>query len=239
MDTDNTKIIEDISYLRKRLQFAIEKFTIPKILSSIKIILWLACYSLIIIILISQIDIRNNWEVSSHMLYYILAILWAFFTYLLIPWLCEKVWRFCSIQIDNFLWKVIWNISTISDKIAQWIVDIQSIDEVLEKITECYSLMTKIERLKLLFFYSKTLKNNIISTRSSIVKWMNHILIDLHSDLSTRLLEQQKSLEWAKSEVEKNLRWTNALEQVSEIQKARLDRQIEQFEELQRVLVKI
>ena len=65
------------------------------------------------------------------------------------------------------------------------------------------------------------------------------LLTDLRSDLSIRLAEQQSTLESAKSEVEKNITWTTELNQVSELQRARLDRQIEQFEELQRVLVKI
>ncbi len=64
-------------------------------------------------------------------------------------------------------------------------------------------------------------------------------LTDLRSDLATRLAEQQQILEWAKSEVEKNITGTPELLAVSEAQKIRLDRQIEQFEELQRVLVKV
>jgi hypothetical protein len=64
------------------------------------------------------------------------------------------------------------------------------------------------------------------------------ILTDLRSDLKIRLTEQQNLLESAKSEVEKNIGGMSALEEVSELQRARLDRQIEQFEELQRVLVK-
>jgi len=70
-------------------------------------------------------------------------------------------------------------------------------------------------------------------------KWLKAILTYLRSDLSIRLAEQQSTLESAKSEVEKNITWTTELNQVSELQLARLNRQIEKFEELQRVLVKI
>lgn len=65
------------------------------------------------------------------------------------------------------------------------------------------------------------------------------LLRDLQSDLQLRLAEQQQELESAKSEVKKNIVWTTELNQISELQRARLDRQIEQFEELQRVLVKV
>jgi MFS family permease len=64
------------------------------------------------------------------------------------------------------------------------------------------------------------------------------VLTDLRSDLTIRLAEQQKTLEQAKSEVEQTIKGTTDLNQVSELQQARLDRQIEQFEELQRVLVR-
>lgn len=66
-----------------------------------------------------------------------------------------------------------------------------------------------------------------------------YILTDLRSDLTIRIQEQQSTLESAKSEVEKNIAWTTELNQVSELQRVRLDKQIEQFEELQRVLVRI
>ncbi len=65
------------------------------------------------------------------------------------------------------------------------------------------------------------------------------IINDLGSDLEKQLTEKQKILESAKSEVSKHITWTTELDQVSELQRARLDRQIEQFEELQRVLVKV
>lgn len=71
------------------------------------------------------------------------------------------------------------------------------------------------------------------------LEWIASILLDLRSDLATRLTEQQQILEWAKSEVQKNIVGTPELLAVSEAQKLRLDRQIEQFEELQRVLVRI
>jgi phage shock protein A len=76
-------------------------------------------------------------------------------------------------------------------------------------------------------------------TLYSTTKWIIKILLNLRSDLATRLAEQQSTLTEAKSELEANVKGTTELESVSELQVARLDRQIEQFEELQRVLVKI
>jgi hypothetical protein len=63
--------------------------------------------------------------------------------------------------------------------------------------------------------------------------------MNLRSDLATRLTEQRSTLESAKTEVEKNITGTPELLAVSEAQQLRLDRQIEQFEELQRVLVRV
>ncbi len=66
-----------------------------------------------------------------------------------------------------------------------------------------------------------------------------NFLIDLRSDLASRLTEQRQILESAKTEVEENITGTPELIAVSELQKTRLDRQIEQLEELQRVLVRV
>ncbi len=66
-----------------------------------------------------------------------------------------------------------------------------------------------------------------------------NLLINLRSDLTLRLTEQQQTLEQAKADVSTHIHWTNELNQVSGLQQARLDKQIEQFEELQRVLLKV
>ncbi|MDD2693949.1 MAG: hypothetical protein PHY14_03375 [Candidatus Gracilibacteria bacterium] len=85
----------------------------------------------------------------------------------------------------------------------------------------------------------KTLNKRYGRLIRDTIEWILHVLSNLRSDLQLRLEEQQKTLEQAKSEVEQNIHGTIELEQISELQQARLDKQIEQFEELQRVLVKV
>ncbi len=89
-----------------------------------------------------------------------------------------------------------------------------------------------IERKKQLLL---SLIEKIKIMETEVVK---NILKDLRSDLSIRLAEQSRLIQLAKSELEKRLHWSPEITDVSEIQKVRLDRQIEQFEELQKVLVK-
>ena len=81
--------------------------------------------------------------------------------------------------------------------------------------------------------------NDVTQSVYTEISFFIDFIQNLRSDLQLRLEEQQKTLEQAKSEVEQNIHGTSELEQVSELQKARLDRQIEQFKELQRVLVKV
>ncbi len=71
------------------------------------------------------------------------------------------------------------------------------------------------------------------------VELIKELLTDLRSDLSIQLTEQQQSVRLAKLEVEKNIQWSTELEHISELQITRLDKQIERFEELQRVLIKV
>ncbi len=89
------------------------------------------------------------------------------------------------------------------------------------------------------FFYSKGIWNQFDAMYELISKSILWILKNLQTDLDAHLIEQQKTLKQAQIEVEKNMHWTTELNQVSELQKARLDRQIEQFETLQKVLVKV
>ncbi len=118
---------------------------------------------------------------------------------------------------------------------------IDNLDEILTKASvirktiSTLSLSLKTTRLFLKDSGKEFLKEKIIQEWEYFLAF----LFNLKSDLTLNLSEQQEILESAKSEVEKNIHWTTELDQVSELQRARLDRQIEQFEELQRVLVKI
>ena len=113
---------------------------------------------------------------------------------------------------------------------------IENLEEILDGIEWIHS---KLYKLPILKKYAVSKDSKYLFLQKIEITYFYEILKNLHSDLQTRIQEQQKTLEQAKSEVEANIRWTNELEQVSELQKARLDRQIEQFEELQKVLVNI
>lgn len=65
------------------------------------------------------------------------------------------------------------------------------------------------------------------------------LLINVRSELKKNILEQEVILDIAKSDIVKNLTGTPDLVKVSELQQARLDSQIEEFEKLQKILVKV
>lgn len=120
--------------------------------------------------------------------------------------------------------------------------DIDNIEEILDVSNRIHTIQTGIGKWKIwthLFFFirgiSKKLKNLWILES----KFLYQSLISIQGKLHEEIIHQQSILESTKTEVEQNIHWTTELEQVSELQKARLDRQIEQFEELQRVLVKV
>ena len=79
----------------------------------------------------------------------------------------------------------------------------------------------------------------IVSFVQSNLAEVSPILINIRNNLFQAISEQRSALESAKTEVEKHITGTPELLAVSEAQKVRLDRQIEQFEELQRVLVQV
>ena len=142
------------------------------------------------------------------------------------------VFYYCKRRSFFRRWK---NILTILDNETD---NLDTIQTIVIKNLEIRNIVSEIQILKFLdrFFFVQYNYNNILNTLlSNLIKY----LTDLRSDLATRLTEQQQILEWAKSEIEHNITGTPELIVVSELQKARLDRQIEQFEELQRVLVRI
>ena len=117
-------------------------------------------------------------------------------------------------------------------------VGIKDIDDILkqsQKIKSIISLIINMGRLK--FIFSDTSKEQIKPLVSIAISLSSMILIELRSDLQFQLREQQKTLEWAKLEIEKYLVGSQEILKVSELQKIRLDRQIEQFEKLQQRLI--
>ncbi len=145
---------------------------------------------------------------------------------------------FIRAQAYNKLWEEtrnnILNHLKIHKKLINTIDITDAIDDIMENMKTMQVLIWEsisLTRKSTLSIFRDLAKKELL--------FCTGILEDLRSDLSIRLTEQQQSLESAKSEVEKNIQWTTELESVSELQRARLDRQIEQFEELQKVLVKV
>lgn len=104
--------------------------------------------------------------------------------------------------------------------------------ETEENIISCYDnwfIMT-------VNYFSKNLISQYLNDSIyQIIEVSNAITNALQNNIE----QERILLQNTKSEVEKNLSWTPELLAVSEAQKLRLDKQIEQFEELQRRLEKI
>jgi hypothetical protein len=134
------------------------------------------------------------------------------------------------------------NTSTIRESILCIQKDIysqQTIDEIISKIKIGQKSLSKnyiIEILKMINNELKTIHDTVLLDHRW---WLINITRNLQSDLATRFAEQQSTLTEAKSDLEANVKGTSELNSISELQQERLERQIEQFEELQRVLVKI
>ena len=115
-----------------------------------------------------------------------------------------------------------------------------SIDEILDKNNLILLFVKKLSSLNnRSFLFNKGAQDMIQELSESTPKVMLDIIYHLKSQLIEHIAKQQQILESAKTEVEQNITGTPELLAVSEAQQVRLDRQIEQFEELQRVLVRV
>lgn len=155
-------------------------------------------------------------------------------------YLSEFLFKIIINPILNKITKISENIINLHKEILWTIESIENIENILNKTESIQFLQKKLFRMRsfVWIFNPKNWTEFARITKESLI-WCIEILANLRSDLQLRLTEQQKTLESAKSEVEKNITWTTELNQVSELQRARLDKQIEQFKELQRVLVKV
>lgn len=183
-------------------------------------------FSIIIIIL----WISALWEIFSVLLFLVFnTIAWFILIPLFIGLLGSPIlYIILNLLISDFLKKL----SKINTIYINEINYVEKTEQILLKLIEIKKIMNYIMSFNLWYFIWK----EILQVQ---IDYLLMVISDLRSDLALRLTEQQNLLEYAKSEVSENIKWTTELESISELQKVRLDKQIEQFEELQRVLVKV
>lgn len=191
-------------------------------------------------------DALKKGDMNYNVIFYVLIIIASFIWE---PGILLLIWYIIIMGIiKTILLRCLSKIEYLNTELFRSRNSIDGFSMIEEKFTIVYNI------IKVTIIYNKVLQGSVIKIWKHIqintgdlfqdffykeCSFIYTILKDLHSDLSIRLAKQQKVLESAKWEVEKNIKWTTDLNQVSELQKARLDKQIEQFEELQRVLVKV
>ncbi len=168
-----------------------------------------------------------------------IIVLWIVLSWIFIfQWLILGYWLFAFFILMTYIYvyeyRRISNRKKIHSLVLKEMERVQSIEDTLSFSEEIYSITKENNRQGKIWMHFSEKKYY-----ENIVLFHIYILQNLRSDLALRLSEQQYVLESAKSEVSKNIQWTTELDHVSELQRVRLDKQIEQFEELQRVLIKV
>lgn len=171
-----------------------------------------------------------------------------------LSWLDSGSWGLYLIGIFNlvyiswFIWifKKTWVQRGIKDKVfelynyyqASKSDDIESIENIISKLQKIKKHIKFLRYTKFLqFLYDADSRAKIrILLRLSIHLCLA-ILIDMKGDLQNNMSQQKEALEWARNELLTHIWGIQELKQGAEIQKVRINRQIEQFEELQKVLV--
>jgi hypothetical protein len=129
-------------------------------------------------------------------------------------------------------------------KYYKWIQELYRLSKWTQKRVEDFNeILMLLKKLKKIlnkkwnkFVWLWLIESEI---RANQYKYFSLLLDNLNSDLVKKIEDMGKTLESAKSEVESTIKWTTELAQISKLQRSRLDRQIEQFEKLQKVLVKM
>ena len=144
------------------------------------------------------------------------------------------IFLYNELRKDFFIRRILEGIIAINSTLKQDQDKPRDIPTILNSIQQTYKATNWI-----LHFQKFSKGSSLYGLYISECEYILNILSVLRSDLATRLTEQQQILKSAKTEVEENITGTPELIAVSEAQQVRLDRQIEQFEELQQVLVRV
>ncbi len=160
---------------------------------------------------------------------------------LVTPWLISNI----NTHIKELLIRYLKELQDINRFLYKTYKKRDSIEEVLLKLETLQEILRNINLYKT-FSSQNSLKNqdNVIN---NLTRWffnnqlifINSIIQDLQSDLNQNIIRRKNILESAKSDVANNLKGTPDLMKVSELQQARLDSQIQEFEKLQKILVKV
>jgi hypothetical protein len=116
-----------------------------------------------------------------------------------------------------------------------------TIDDILGQCENIEKVLNRFMRGR--FFVKKLYKKDTweeyIALSHEIITRLMRILRDSGNNFNKAIALQIKEIKRGKIQLSKHIKNHSPLEQVGEIQLTRLDRQIEQFEELQKVLVKM
>lgn len=132
------------------------------------------------------------------------------------------------IYITYFLERV----TKINELFLQKARTVDTIDLLLEDLK---SILHYIRILSILRWF------HFVSLKFLVVQFEYFIMLiaEIRSDILINISRQEDLLNQAKLEAETYIQWTTALKQTSELQKARIDMQIMQFEELQKIILKV
>lgn len=117
---------------------------------------------------------------------------------------------------------------------------IENFDEIMKVLFEIQEFLEELLKLKKSYNWSYATTNQFHKTFIITFTYLLSVLKDLKNDLvknihtvSTSILDSQKTLQEYVASTNKSI------SEISQLQIIRLDRQIEQFKELEKILVKV
>jgi hypothetical protein len=166
---------------------------------------------------------RLEWIGTSLLLWFIITLWWSFYLF-------EQ------------------KIKTYLDELRYYIIgffyEFNKTDDIDLILTKTEYIKNNLSRLITIYrgvrlLYNQRTIENYEEMLGCIIKIFIDVSINIKGDLSENIYSIQESLISAKSDVAKNITGTPDLMKVSELQQARLDSQIQEFEKLQKILVKV
>ncbi len=183
--------------------------------STINVIIWIFCPTWIMYLL-------DQSELA--------IVYWGFLTIVWLVWHASHWW-----QTESMVMEIEKSLKVLNTEI------LTNISEILERSLQIQNTLEKLYTIqksgftRIIHFFYRERDVNALLLR--YVKSCYKAHMSAKAELQTQILQETLGISWAKESLHE-ISWAPSYDAVIELQKTRLDRQIEQFEELQRVLTK-
>ena len=197
-------------------------------------IFWLMTWSWFFAIFIGNLDLKDAGKPTTDYFDFNTASLYT----IAISIGCIIFWWAASYLYYWLRYLFVQSNKKVYELLSKELLNIDEVEIVLDKVKQIYSIIRVLIVFRYFKEWFKTGRNYRDSTEEQI-QFLYNISKNLIEDLKIKIKKHENIIQQARWEISDKVKETSKWSEGLLLQKVRLDQQIEQFEELQKVLVKL